>query len=75
MTNGGKIASRGFIFQAVIALIECLNPDNDWDQIKNEPNTNEDKVDIILYKGGKHHHLICSSATILKSRKTRPVDT
>ena len=50
MANGGEIASRGFIFQAVIALIECLDPDNDWDQIKNEPNTDEDKVDIKLYK-------------------------
>ena len=53
MANGGETASRGFIFQAVIALIECLDPENDWDQIKNEPNTDEDKVDIMLYKDGK----------------------
>ena len=52
MTNGGETASRGFIFQAVVALIECLDPKNDWDQIKNEPNTKEDKVDIMLYKDG-----------------------
>ena len=43
MTNGG----------AVIALIECLDPDNDWDHIKNEPKTEKDKVDIMLYKDGK----------------------
>jgi hypothetical protein len=51
MKNGGKIANRGFIFQAVIALIECLDPKKDWDRIKNEPKTEEDKVDIKLYKG------------------------
>ena len=53
MANGGETASRGFIFQAVVALIECLDPDKDWDQIKNEPITDEDKVDIMLYKHGK----------------------
>ena len=53
MANGGETASRGFIFQAVVALIECLDPKNDWDQIKNEPKTEEDKVDIMLYKDGK----------------------
>ena len=53
MANGGETASRGFIFQAVVALIKCLDPENDWDQIKNEPNTEEDKVDIMLYKDGR----------------------
>jgi hypothetical protein len=44
MTNGGGVASRGFIFQAVIALIECLDSESDWDQIKNEPKTEETQV-------------------------------
>ena len=49
MKNGGQVGSRGYIFQAIIALIECLGRD-DWDAIKNEPNTDEDKVDIMLYR-------------------------
>ena len=53
MANGGAAGSRGYIFQAVIALIECLEKDRDWDAIKNEPATEEDKVDIMLYKEGK----------------------
>ena len=49
MKNGGQVGSRGYIFQAIIALIVCLGRD-DWDAIKNEPNTEEDKVDIMLYR-------------------------
>ena len=49
MKNGGQVGSRGYIFQTIIALIECLVRD-DWDAIKNEPNTEEDKVDIMLYR-------------------------
>jgi hypothetical protein len=48
MTNGGAAGSRGYIFQAIIALIECLEKDRDWDAIKNEPATEEEKVDIML---------------------------
>lgn len=53
MANGGESANRGFIFQAIIALIEYLDPKNEWDQIKNEPVTKDEKVDIMLYKDGK----------------------
>ena len=53
MRNGGEVANRGFIFQAIVALIECLDSKNEWDQIKNEPNTDEDKIDIMLYKDGR----------------------
>ena len=53
MSNGGEVANRGFIFQAIVALIECLDANNKWDKIKNEPKTNEDKVDIMLYKDGR----------------------
>ena len=51
MSNGGEIAQRGFIFQSIIAMIECLNRD-DWDTIKIEPETKDDKVDIMLYSNG-----------------------
>lgn len=49
--SGGVIAQRGFIFQSIIAIIECLDGD-DWDSIKVEPETENDKVDIRLYKDG-----------------------
>lgn len=51
-SNGGVIASRGFIFQAIVAEIQCLERD-DWDAIKVEPETENDKVDIMLYREGK----------------------
>lgn len=51
-SNGGVVASRGFIFQTIVAEIQCLERD-DWDTIKVEPETENDKVDIMLYKDGK----------------------
>ena len=51
-SNGGKIANRGFIFQTIVAEIQCLER-KDWDAIKVEPETTNDKVDIILYSDGK----------------------
>ena len=47
----GCDAQRGFIFQSIIAMIECLDR-NDWNEIKLEPNTRMDKVDIQLYRDG-----------------------
>ncbi len=49
---GGKDAQRGFIFQSIIAMIECLERD-DWTDVKIEPETMQDKVDIHLYKDGQ----------------------
>lgn len=49
MSNGGVNAQRGFIFQSVIAMIECLERD-DWNRVKIEPESENDKVDIMLYK-------------------------
>ena len=50
-SNGGVVANRGFIFQAIVAEIQCLERD-DWDAIKVEPVTTNDKVDIMLYRNG-----------------------
>ena len=52
MNNGGQGGSRGYIFQSVAALIDCLER-NDWDEIKVEPKTEKDKVDIQLYSKGE----------------------
>ena len=69
MRNGGKVANRGFIFQAIVALIECLDPKNEWDQIKNEPNTNENKVDIKLFKDGRTMSAIQVKSSINEFRR------
>lgn len=49
-TNGGAIAQRGFNYQTIVAMIECFDR-HDWDEIKIEPETDNDKVDIMLYRG------------------------
>lgn len=51
MSNGGATAQRGFIFQSIIAMIECLER-NDWYEIKIEPETELDKVDFVLRRNG-----------------------
>ena len=52
MSNGGEVGSRGYIFQAIVALMDCLER-HDWDEIKVEPKTDQDKVDIQLYSNGE----------------------
>ena len=52
MSNGGQVGSRGYIFQSIVALMECLER-YDWDEIKVEPITEQDKVDIQLYSNGE----------------------
>lgn len=68
-TEGGMNAQRGFIFQSIIAMIECLERD-DWDGIKMEPRTNLDKVDIMLYRDGQ-----ALSAIQVKSSKNPFTDS
>ena len=65
MSNGGANAQRGFIFQSIIAMIECLERD-DWDVIKMEPETELDKVDFVLRKNG-----VDLTAIQVKSSKNR----
>ena len=64
MSNGGANAQRGFIFQSIIAMIECLERD-DWDEIKMEPETKLDKVDFVLSRNGS-----ILSAEQVKSRQS-----
>lgn len=65
MSNGGEAGSRGYIFQAIVAIIECLERD-DWTAIKMEPETDNDKVDIKLFNGS-----VTLSAIQVKSRSTK----
>ena len=47
----GIDSQRGFIYQTIVAMIDCLER-NDWDAVKIEPLTMDEKVDIHLYKKG-----------------------
>lgn len=49
---GGKEASRGFLCQTFVAVLETLCSDN-WDKIVAEYASNDDKVDIALECDGK----------------------
>lgn len=47
----GRIGARGYVYQGIIAVLNCLETDV-WDEIKVEPLTAGDKVDIIMKKSG-----------------------
>lgn len=47
----GRIGARGYVYQGIIAVLNCLETDV-WDEIKVEPLTENDKVDIIMKKSG-----------------------
>ena len=69
---GGKESIRGYIYQALIAILECLNND-EWDQIKVEPLTKKEKVDIILQKSGITIKAIQVKSSINKFERPRIV--
>ncbi len=45
----GREGARGYVYQALVAVFKCFQYDS-WNQIKVEPLTNDDKVDILLKK-------------------------
>lgn len=45
----GRDGARGYAYQALVAVLKCFQYDS-WNQIKVEPLTNNDKVDILLKK-------------------------
>mgnify|MGYP004515545779 FL=1 len=45
----GRDGARGYVYQALVAVFKCFQYDS-WNQIKVEPLTNNDKVDILLKK-------------------------
>lgn len=47
----GRIGARGYVYQGIIAVLNCLETEV-WDEIKVEPLTANDKVDIIMKKSG-----------------------
>lgn len=43
---GGQDGSRGYLFQAIIAVLNSLD-DKNWTRVQIEPNTDDEKVDIL----------------------------
>lgn len=60
--NGGKIALSGYIFQTLYAII--LSMKEEWDLIKVEPLTPNDKTDILLLKETKCDDIECDGVNI-----------
>lgn len=46
----GRFGALGYVYQGIVAVLNCLETGN-WEQIKVEPVTPNDKVDIVLKKG------------------------
>lgn len=44
---GGKEGARGYLYQAMVALLGSIK-NQEWEKVMVEPNTKEDKVDIIF---------------------------
>ena len=62
--KGGYYGLKGYILQAVAALLECLD-EQEWTEIKLEPGTKEDKADFILYQEGKAVRSVQVKSSIL----------
>lgn len=43
----GREGARGYVYQVLVAVFKCFQLD-EWDQVKVEPLTDNDKVDILL---------------------------
>ena len=63
--NGGAIALSGYIFQTLYAII--LSMKEEWDLIKVEPITPNDKTDIMLLKEKKCDDVECEGVDIYLS--------
>ena len=54
MASGGQAAIRGYLIQTLIALLDALNNENQWDSVTLEPNVEWEKIDILWeYPGSK----------------------
>lgn len=52
--NGGQVATRGFLLQTLIALLDVLLNMDQIESLRLEPATNEDKTDFVIeYKDGR----------------------
>jgi hypothetical protein len=52
--NGGQVATRGFLIQTLIALLDVLDSLDKIKTIRLEPSTDDDKTDFVVeYKDGR----------------------
>jgi len=52
--NGGQVATRGFLLQTLVALLDIVTDIEKVESLILEPSTNEDKTDfVVCYVGGK----------------------
>ena len=52
--NGGQVATRGFLLQTLIALLDVLVDAGNVESLRLEPATDEDKTDFVIeYVGGR----------------------
>lgn len=52
--NGGQIATRGFLLQTLVALLDILTDIEKVESLTLEPSTGDDKTDFVIrYVGGK----------------------
>ncbi|MER8580403.1 hypothetical protein [Mesorhizobium sp. M0306] len=64
---GGREAVRGFAIQALVCLLDALEPGNDWTAVTVEPDSANDKVDILweLPEGRRLAQQVKSSKNII----------
>ena len=43
----GQAGARGYLLQALVCLLDSLEPDENWVSVTIEPNEESDKVDIL----------------------------
>lgn len=48
--SGGQSGIKGYLFQAMVCLLDSLDPQNDWMTVSIEPNESDEKVDICWMK-------------------------
>jgi hypothetical protein len=47
----GQYSIRGYLIQALVAVLDSLNEDDNWSSVCIEPNDESEKVDILWYYG------------------------
>ncbi len=43
----GQTGARGYLLQALICVLDCIDHDDKWSNVTIEPNDDSDKVDIL----------------------------
>ena len=60
---GGQAGIRGYLIQGIIAVIDSLNEDDQWETVSIEPNDTCEKVDILWTYANKKRKLVQVKST------------